>query len=164
MDLFVRLLARHQGQIYSYILSVVGKYNDSDDIFQNTSSKLWEMFEKYEQGTDFLKWSLSVAHYCVLEYRKKAKRHNKVIYTDDFFNQISDSAPKNLSKTREYLEKLKQCIDKLHPKDVSIIEMRYNKSVSVREISVRINKPIRSVYYSLTRIQHLLLKCINKEI
>ena len=44
VDLFVRLLARYQGQIYAYILSIVGNYNDSDDIFQETSSKLWEMF------------------------------------------------------------------------------------------------------------------------
>ena len=69
IDLFVRLLAKYQGQIYSYILSVIGNFNDSDDILQETSSKLWQMFDQYESGTDFLKWSLSVAYYRILEYR-----------------------------------------------------------------------------------------------
>ena len=161
LDLFVRLLARYQGQIYSYILSIIGNYNDSDDILQETSSKLWEIFDRYEPGTDFLKWSLSIAHYRVLEYRKSAKRRNKIMYTDDFFKQISDLAPKHLSKTKEYLEKLKHCMEKLQPKDASIIQMRYNLDLSVKVIATRINKSMRNVYFSLTRIQHLLLKCMN---
>ena len=119
VDLFVRLLARYQGQIYAYILSIVGNYNDSDDIFQETSSKLWEMFGQYEPGTDFLKWALSVAYYRVLDYRKNAKRHQKVLYSDDFFKQLADSAPQHLSKTREYLERLAHCIDKLRPQDAT---------------------------------------------
>ena len=162
IDTFVRLLARHQGQIYSYILSLVGKFNDSDDILQETSSKLWEMFDQYEPGTDFLKWSLTVAYYRVLDYRKKAKRQNKVIYTDDFFDHISDSAPKHLSSTRKYLERLKYCIEKLKPEDASIIKMRFENAIPVREIATRINRTIRSVYFSLARIQRLLLKCIDQ--
>lgn len=162
LDLFVRLLSRYQGQIYSYILSVVGNYSDADDILQDTSTKLWDLFDRYEPGTDFLKWSLSVAYYRVLEYRKKAKRCNKTIYTDDFFNDLSDSAPKYLSSTREYLEKLKGCIEKLVPNDKSLIAMRYYKSIPAREIASRIDKPIRSVYSALARIQHLLLNCIKK--
>jgi RNA polymerase sigma-70 factor (ECF subfamily) len=162
LDLFVRLLSRHQGQIYAYILSVIGNYNDSDDILQETSGKLWEIFDRYEPGTDFLKWSLSVAYYRILEYRKKAKRSKTMIYTDEFFKQLSDSAPNHLSRTREHLEKLKHCIEKLQPREASLIALRYNKSISVREIAARINRPIRSVYFSLTRVQHLLLKCIGE--
>ena len=162
MDSFIRLLSRYQGQIYSYILSLVGKFNDSDDILQETSSKLWEIYDQYEPETDFLKWSLSVAYYRVLEYRKNAQRHKKVIYTDDFFHQLSDSAPKCLSRTREYLEKLKCCTEKLGPEDASIIKLRYNHTVSVKEIARRINRPIRGVYLSLARIHRLLLKCIEQ--
>lgn len=162
LDLFVRLLSRHQGQIYSYILSVVGDFSDSDDILQETSSKLWEKFDQYEPGTNFLKWSLSIAYYRILEYRKNAKRRNKVIYTDDFVKDLSDSATKYLSSTREHLERLKDCIKKLPSQDTSIIAMRYYKSIPVKEIALRIDKPVRSVYSALTRIQHLLLKCVNR--
>ncbi|NLK42153.1 MAG: sigma-70 family RNA polymerase sigma factor [Planctomycetes bacterium] len=161
VDLFVRLLARYQGQIYAYILSIVGNYNDSDDIFQETSSKLWEMFGQYEPGTDFLKWALSVAYYRVLDYRKNAKRHQKVLYSDDFFKQLADSAPQHLSKTREYLERLAHCIDKLRPQDATLIKMRYNDAIPVSDIAARINRTMRCVYFNLARIQRLLLKCIE---
>lgn len=161
LDLFVRLLSRHQGQIYSYILSIVGNFNDADDILQETSSKMWEIFDRYEPGTDFLKWSLSVAYYRVLEHRKNAKRRNRVIFTDDFFEHLSDSAPQHLSKTREYLERLNSCIEKLPPQDASVIKMRFSEAIPVKEIAVRINKPIRSIYFALARIQRLLIRCVE---
>jgi RNA polymerase sigma-70 factor (ECF subfamily) len=163
LDLFVRLLAKHQGQIYSYILSIVGNYHDSDDILQETASKLWVLFDRYEPGTDFLKWSLSVAFYRVLEYRKKAKLRSKILYSDDFFRQISELAPVHLSRTQEYLEKLKDCMERLQPSDAALIKLRYNQDLPVKEIAARIRKSVRNVYFSLSRIQHLLLKCIDNE-
>ena len=160
--IFVRMLSKYQGQIYSYILSLVGNCSDADDILQDTSSKMWEMFDIYEPGTDFLKWSLSVAYYRVLEYRRKNKYHKSLIYDDDFFIHLSESAPSRLSQTSKRLEKLKDCIDKLDQNETSLLAMKYNKCVPVKEIATRINKSIRTVYYSLARIQHRLLLCIEK--
>lgn len=161
VDVFVRLLAKHQGQIYSYILSLVGNFNDADDVLQETSSKLWELFDQFEPGTDFLKWSLSVAHYRVLDFRKKAQRNRRVVYTEDFFEFVSDSAPKRLSATSEYLEKLKNCLEKLQPADASIIKMRYLEARRAKEIASQINRTVRNVYFTLARIQRLLLRCMN---
>ncbi len=161
IDLFVRLLSRYQGQIYSYILSLVGNCSDSDDLLQETCSKLWDLFDRYEPGTDFLRWSLRIAHYRVLEYRKQAKGRRKILYTDEFIQQLSEPVPEKFSKTGEYLEKLKICLEKLSPHESSIITMRYHENQSVREIAARINKSVRNVYFILTRIQHSLLRCIE---
>lgn len=161
VDFFVRLLSRHQGQIYSYILSLVGNFNDADDILQETLSKLWELFDQFEPGTNFLKWSLSVAHYRVLDFRKRARRNRKIVYTDDFFELISYSAPAHLSTTNEYLERLKICMEKLREPDSSIIKMRYAEARRVKEIAKHINKTVRNVYFSLARIQRILLRCMN---
>ncbi len=162
VDVFVRLLSRHQGQIYSYILSLVGNFNDADDVLQDTLSKLWELFDQFEPGTNFLKWSLSVAYYRVLDFRKKACRDKKIIYAGDFFELVSDSAPKHLSTSNAYLEKLQICIEKLQESDVSIIKKRYVESKRVKEIASEINKTVRNVYFSLARVQRLLLRCINR--
>jgi RNA polymerase sigma-70 factor (ECF subfamily) len=89
---------------------------------------MWELFDSFQPGTDFLKWARSVAYYRVLEYRKKYKRNSKVIYTEEFLELVSESSPKHLSKTNEYLEILKSCVSKLQTSDASIIKMRYEKS------------------------------------
>jgi RNA polymerase sigma-70 factor (ECF subfamily) len=163
IDSFVRLLANHQGQVYSYILALVGNFSDADDVLQETSSKMWELFDSFQPGTDFLKWARSVAYYRVLEYRKKYKRNSKVIYTEEFLELVSESSPKHLSKTNEYMELLKSCVGKLQAPDASIIKMRYEKSMRVSEIASAVDRTVRNVYFSLSRIQRQLLKCMSRK-
>jgi RNA polymerase sigma-70 factor (ECF subfamily) len=162
IDSFVRLLANHQGQIYSYILSLVGNFNDADDVLQETFSKMWDFYDNFQPGTDFLKWSLAIAHYRILDYRNKLKRDRKFIYSEDFFSRLSDVAHQNLSKTNEYLEMLKKCVSQLKKEDEDIVKMRYGNAMHVREIALRVDKTTRNIYYALARIQRLLLKCMNQ--
>ncbi len=161
IEQFMRLLASHQGQIYSYVLSLVGNYSDADDVCQETFSKMWELFDEFQLGSDFLRWSYAIARYRVLDYRKKVKRDKRISFNEEFFERVSEIAPTQLSKTNEYLEKLNNCIDHLEDRDAGLIKMRYRGAMQVKEIAGRINKTVRNIYFSLARIQRLLLECMN---
>jgi RNA polymerase sigma-70 factor, ECF subfamily len=161
MTEFVKLLTAHHGQLYSYTLSLVGNFADADDVFQETTSKMWELFSGFEPGTDFLSWSITIAYYRVLDYRKRKQRDSKLLFGDDFFQNISQNALSELSKTNEYLEKLKECVTKLPEQDAKILKMRYMSELKVHEISTRISKSVRNVYFILYRIQRLLLRCME---
>jgi RNA polymerase sigma-70 factor (ECF subfamily) len=161
MSGFVRLLSAHQGQLYSYTLSLVGNFADADDVFQETTSKMLELFDSFQPGTDFLSWAITIAHYRVLDYRKRKRRDSKLVFGDDFFQNISQKAPGELSKTNEYLEKLRECITKLPEQDIYILKMRYMSELKVHEISARISKTVRNVYFILSRIQRMLLRCME---
>jgi RNA polymerase sigma-70 factor (ECF subfamily) len=158
---FVKLLTAHHGQLYSYTLSLVGNFADADDVFQETTSKMWELFSSFQPGTDFLSWSMTIAHYRVLDYRKRKQRDSKLIFSEEFFQNISEKAPGELSKTNEYLEKLSECITKLPEQDTKILKMRYMSELKVNEISARISRSVRNVYFILSRIQRLLLRCME---
>lgn len=158
---FVKLLTAHHGQLYSYTLSLVGNFVDADDVFQETTSKMWELFDSFVPGTDFLSWAITIAHYRVLDYRKRKQRDSKLIFNEEFFQNISQNAPQELSKTNEYLEKLKECITKLPEQDGKILKMRYMSELKVHEISTRISRSARNVYFILSRIQRMLLKCME---
>lgn len=161
MTEFVKLLTAHHGQLYSYTLSLVGNFADADDVFQETTSKMWDLFDRFEPGTDFLSWSITIAYYRVLDYRKRKQRDSKLVFGEDFFQDISHNALNELSKTNEYLEKLKECITKLPEQDSKILKMRYMSELKVPEISTRISRSARNVYFILSRIQRLLLRCME---
>jgi RNA polymerase sigma-70 factor (ECF subfamily) len=161
MSGFVKLLTAHHGQLYSYTLSLVGNFADADDVFQETTSKMWELFNRFQPGTDFLSWSITIAYYRVLDYRKRKQRDSKLIFGEDFFQNISQNAPNELSKTNEYLEKLRECITKLPEQDINILKMRYMSELKVNEISTRISKSVRNVYFIMSRIQRMLLRCME---
>lgn len=56
-DEFARLFGRHARQIYSYILTLIPHWVDAEDVFQETSTIIWEKFDQYKSGTNFRAWA-----------------------------------------------------------------------------------------------------------
>ena len=81
---------KHQNTIYGYIASHVPNYMDVDDIFQETSVELWEKFDDYEEGTNFLAWARAFARINVLRYRQK-KGRDRLQFSDDIHELIEES-------------------------------------------------------------------------
>lgn len=51
---FVQLFSRDSWRLYRYILSAVLNHSDAEDILQNTSVVLWNKFDSFEPGSNFL--------------------------------------------------------------------------------------------------------------
>lgn len=161
---FVRLLTIHHPSIYAYIVSLVANFNDADDIMQETTSNMWEQFERFEPGTNFVAWGNKIAYYKVLELRRKKQRDKKnIVFSEETFKKFAENVSKHGKDHTELVQKLRDCISKLQPGDINLIKLRYLKSHSAQEISRRLHKSIRSIYYSISRIQGLLLKCMQGE-
>ena len=60
-QIFFSLFTKNQNQIYSYILALIPKVNEVDDIFQDVASSMWEHFDGYKIGTDFAAWGVRIA-------------------------------------------------------------------------------------------------------
>jgi RNA polymerase sigma-70 factor (ECF subfamily) len=67
-DNFLSLLLPNQKQILAYIMTYVPNRSDADDILQNTLSILWKKFDRYEPGSDFLAYAVTIAKYEILSY------------------------------------------------------------------------------------------------
>src|SRR5262245_27195115 len=60
---FVRLFAQHEHQVYAYIVSVLANWADADEVMQETSVALWEMFDDFQEGTSFCSWACRIAYF-----------------------------------------------------------------------------------------------------
>ena len=70
-DYFVRQLMKHRKRIYAFILTLVGNSSDADDIMQDTAALMWQKYHQSEEIMDFAALGLQIAHFKVLEFRKK---------------------------------------------------------------------------------------------
>ena len=68
--LFIELYSRDQKKIFLYILSMVHRYSDAEDLMQQTASEMWQMFDRFEAGSNFAAWGIAIARFQVLNYRK----------------------------------------------------------------------------------------------
>lgn len=158
---FVTLITANQRKIYAYILTLVPNLNDADDIMQETTALMWERKADFTPGTDFVAWGARIAYFKVLDYRKKTNKNRHMIVSKEQFKKIEEGALEQSKHTGMMINKLEECVKKLPKPDRQLIYLRYSLELSVREISKRFNKSIRSLYLGISRIQGLLLKCIE---
>jgi RNA polymerase sigma-70 factor (ECF subfamily) len=51
---FLGLLVPNQRRIQAFILTLVPNVADAEDIYQETLSEMWNKFDSFEVGTDFV--------------------------------------------------------------------------------------------------------------
>ena len=161
---FVSLLTDHQGQLYSYILSLIPNFNDADDILQDTTKIMWEKFGEYKSGTDFLAWGRKIAYYNVLEYFRRKKKENGLCFDEQLADKLSINSEKVSDSSKEYVYHLNSCIDKLNDKDQELLKHRYFENSDVKSMAAKFGCSVQYVYRNISRVQQLLLVCIEKQL
>ena len=163
-NLFLKLVRLNQAKINAYILSLVPRHSDADDILQNTLEMIWHRFDKYQPGTNFLSWALSFAHYEVLNFRKKKARRHELIFNPDVFEQVLPVAAEQIKNTDPRRDALEHCVNKLDEKSRMIINLRYNMDIRPKEIGLRLGYTVANIYKTISRIHHKLMICIEQRL
>ena len=160
---FVELFARHQLKLLGYIMALVPRTEDAEDIMQEVSKALWESFDSFEENSNFLAWARKLAFHRVLEYRRRATRQG-FLFPDDVLERISERWDENPAKSAssDRHDALRNCMEKLRDDDRSIIDARYFEGRQVQEIAESTGRPANSISKSLQRIRQSLLECIEK--
>jgi RNA polymerase sigma-70 factor (ECF subfamily) len=164
-DNYHRLLYQNQGRIYAYVLSLVGNYADSDDIMQDTISIMWRRFKDFELGSDFVAWGIKIAHFKILDYRRRQKKHGIIQYNDDTFKELPSLAVKNSENLNNQTETLKKCLKKLKrfkEQYYAVISLKFFEDSNTRDIAERVGVSVSNVYKLMSRAYGYLLVCMKK--
>lgn len=159
---FLQLFLANEKRIYRYIVSLVQRWSDADDLLQETSATIWRKFDEFEPGTDFAAWALSIAHYQVLTYRKKQQRDRVVLFSAETIELIADRMASARSGGVNPSEALQRCLAKLNAKDAELIRLRYEPGATTRDVAERLGRSIQMVYKSLNKVHGRLLLCIHR--
>ena len=58
---FAALLARVDRALFAFVFSMAPNRNDAEELLQETRVVLWEKFDDFAPGTNFLAWAYSIA-------------------------------------------------------------------------------------------------------
>ena len=100
---FAELLRLHTSQVLGYINSLVLNWSDADDLFQETCLVLWQKFDEFQSGTNFLAWALRIADHKVMKFQAKQSRRAVFIarlresLQEDFSDRTSEQAAASLA-------------------------------------------------------------------
>jgi RNA polymerase sigma-70 factor, ECF subfamily len=157
---FVRLLTQYSSRIFGFVLALCVNRSDAEDLFQNTSVLLWEKFDNYTPGTNFLAWACRTAYFEVLHHRRKARR--VMTLSDAAWESLAADALQVNERPDDHHERLAICLDKLSTGDRELLEQKYFSQRSVADIAERCSRSVHSIYRSLSRIHSTLLQCMRR--
>lgn len=159
-DPFVILLTNAQTALYACILSLLPDRAAARDVLQETNLTLWHKADDFEAGTNFLGWAARIAHYHVLNHRRKLGR-DRLIFDDALLEQLAERQAARVESFDRREEALRGCLEKLPPDQRRLVERRYAPGGSVQALAAAAGKSAGALSQTLYRIREALLNCVH---
>jgi RNA polymerase sigma-70 factor (ECF subfamily) len=166
-DQFIALLLANQNRIFRFVLSLVPSHTDSEDLFQQTCVTLWQNRGKYDPAAgEFSSWAFAIAHNHVRNFRRKESTRNNVFVSlgDALEGVLVETREAHGSTLDEWHSALTHCIERLNPKQRSLLEECYGVKASLKEVSHGFGCTPNALYKTVQRIRGLLHDCVRKTV
>jgi len=160
---FLRLLSQHERRVKAYILALVPNWADADDLYQETTVRLWEQFANYDPEKDFGAWACTIAYYMVLAYRKKSSREQER-FSQTFVDTVAEEVAARGNEADLRYHALQHCLQKLTERHRNLVRRCYSGTDTLKAIARQTGRSVAALYKALSRIRHSLHKCVEKNL
>jgi len=166
---FKELMNRHQAKVYSYIFSMVHNREVTNDIFQETFTKvITKMDDTYNEQGKWIAWVMRIAHNATIDHIRKQKRFVDVngSYDDesktDFYDRLPDEGAIGQDEKLELDEstsELLKHIANLPEEQRTVVMLRHYYEMPFKEIAeitdVSINTALGRMRYALINLRKM---------
>lgn len=162
-ELLVRLLSRHQDELFRYIFALLPHEEDARDVLQETSVALLRKFAEYDPDKPFLAWAYRFAYLEVLKQRERNQRGTRHL-SRELVERLARQREQEAPVLQERLQALELCLQELPPADRELIRQRYQGRADTDELAQQLGTSRRTLFRELDRVRRLLLACINRRL
>jgi RNA polymerase sigma-70 factor, ECF subfamily len=160
---FLRLLTQHQRRIFLYVMTLVPRVPDAEEIVQETTLVLWKEFEKFQPGTHFAAWACKVAFHQVLAWRKRRQR-DRLDFSAEFLEAVAREVDARGDEMERRTRALAGCVEKLPARHRDLIRLRYGEALEIEALSQRLSRTTEAIYRMLSRIREALHDCVSRSL
>lgn len=159
---YVALMTKHQGNLRAFVISLIPGSAEVDDVLQETNAVLWQKRERFQSGSNFLAWAFQIARYEVHRSRDRAKRMNKIIFSDDLVALLAEEENASNSHGDRTIAALDCCLEKLSKNQREIVRHRYTPGLNLEHLAEHSGRSAGSLRVALLRIREALKHCIEQ--
>ena len=164
---FNTLLNNYWSDVYRFQLSKTNDEDEAEDITIKTFSKAFDKIHLYNNRYNFKTWLISISKNIFLDHLRKQRTDIiSINKKESEAYKIFDETPsaedqliidQNLAQLLNYLKQLK-------PHYQEIINLRYFREMTYKEMADVLNEPIGNIKVKLLRAKKLLAEIIKKSI
>ncbi len=162
-----KLIYRHQGRVYAYILMLVKDRQLADDIFQDTFIKVIRTLRSgsYKEEGKFIQWTMRIAHNLIIDHFRKSKRLPVVDNNNDNYDvmdnlTLTDASIEERLITDQIHEDLRKLIEYLPEEQREVLYLRLYAEMSFKDIAeltnVSINTALGRMRYALINMRKMI--------
>lgn len=159
---FLKLYTGSQSRLYAFILTLVGDADQASEVLQETNLVLWQKADQFELGTNFMAWSLKVARFQVMAFRKKQSR-DRLVFSEAAAERVANAFAERDEVLDDRQAVLQRCIEQLPPKTRELIKLRYSSGRSLEAIAEALGRSYDAVGQGLHRARLALTRCVEKK-
>lgn len=160
---FVALLTASHRKLLGYLLSLLGRWHDAEDVLQRASVLMWQKFDTFEPDTDFVAWAGTIAFYEAKNFQRLTAR-SPLQFDDDLLATLSAERLEDLSHQQSRLAALQLCVDQLGTTERDLVRAAYEKHGGVAALATRLNRAPQTLYNKLNHIRRLLALCLQRRL
>lgn len=159
---FRALLNYFWDDVYKFQLKRTQDTYEAEEVTVQTFARAFDKIYTYEDSFKFKTWLITISKNIHIDLTRKQKLKTFEIDTRKV-SQIADIEPTVEDKIikEQNLSNLLRQIKELQPHYREVIELRFFKEMSYKEIAVRTDQPITNVKVRLLRAKKLLAEIIN---
>lgn len=162
---FVALLTQHQRTLMAFILGLLPKRPDAEEVLQRVNVVIWRKRDDFELGTNFRAWAFAVAHWETKAFLRERGRQSWLVYDDEVAGLLADrlaSVPERGLSARA--EALRHCLGELGNDHRRLVVERYQNGSSFKECAEKFGRSEGGLRVTLHRLRVALRKCIVRYI
>ena len=161
---FRRLVIRHSGLIYNFILKRVSNRELAEDLTQEVFVNVYRSLRKFDCQRSFKPWILRIASNTIISNSRKVQVRPQTVSISelqehDSYKDWADSPltdPQNQLERKILSESAEQAISKLEARYQETLQLRYIQELSYAEIAKIKGIPLNTVKTWVKRGKELL--------
>ncbi|QDS88467.1 RNA polymerase sigma factor [Rosistilla ulvae] len=161
---FVALVASSQVPLRAFLRTLLRCDADLDDVLQETNMVLWRKRGDYDPTRTFMSWACKIAHLQTLAYWKKHGRQCHQSLSEPLVAEIAAISAQQAEETNEKLALLRSCVQQLNETRRRLLQSRYQKQVSVKQLAEVQGRTAESLAMELFRIRIQLRSCVERKL
>jgi len=158
----VLLTASHQ-RLLGYLLSLLGRRHDAEDVLQRASLTMWRKFDSFEPGTDFLAWATTICFYEAKNFQRLAARSPQC-FEESLLALIAAERAADIRNQPARLAALEECLDELPAKDRELLDRVYVHGAEIAELARALERAPQTLYNRLNTLRRVLAECVTRRL
>jgi RNA polymerase sigma-70 factor, ECF subfamily len=162
-EVFLRLFLRYERQVRVYARTLLGAWQDVDEVMQETSLVAWRKFGEFDPQTNFAAWLATILRFEALKWRR-AKHRDRLFFSEELVQLLAEEGLEEFELMERQRTVLEKCLERLNETHRRLLQLSYGSGRTFCEIAEKTGYSVEAFYKVLQRLRAALLKCVEREL